>query len=488
MERIRPIARRLGQARWLPIAVIGLTLALLGGMTFLGWRKVRETIGHQIIHRDAEVLREVATLEQIGADSPEALAEQLEDTAGQLALALRLSRLREGVLATRLFSPAGDFVTAVPVLVRETRLTETERAALARHQPLSRYDPAARLSDHFLVAPGSGTRGEGRLPLLSVLIPLQAPGQTNLLGVAELIQDGTGIAIELAALDRHLTRQAALVFAVSGAIAALALGSAFWRMQKITARIEHHAAELRRANQELALVAKTSALGAVTAHVLHGLSSPLTGLQHFMAAHAADDAEWQDALRGTERMQALVGEFVRLLGDQTNGATYMLPLDELAQIVADKTRTAAKAAGVRFDCELTVDGALSNRNANLVLLILENLLQNAVQATPRNKNVRLAINPSDHGAVFEVADQGPGLPNAVRDNLFLPCRSTKPGGNGIGLALSQHLARHLGTDLKLVSSSQTGCVFALVLPRELLAPSVDTARQPARKPVLAPAS
>ncbi|HRZ38035.1 MAG TPA: hypothetical protein P5534_16935, partial [Candidatus Paceibacterota bacterium] len=129
MERIRPIARRLGQARWLPIAVIGLTLALLGGMTFLGWRKVRETIGHQIIHRDAEVLREVATLEQIGADSPEALAEQLEDTAGQLALALRLSRLREGVLATRLFSPDGDFVSAVPVLVRETRLTETERAA-----------------------------------------------------------------------------------------------------------------------------------------------------------------------------------------------------------------------------------------------------------------------------------------------------------------------------------------------------------------------
>jgi len=468
MERIRPIARHLGQARWLPPVVIGLTLAILGGMILLGRRQLRETVGHQIVHRDAEVLREVATLEQIGADSPAALAQQLEDMSGQLTLALRLSKLREGVLATRLFNALGEFVIAMPLLIRETRLTSDDLAVMHRLESLSRYDPAARLSDHFLVVPDSGPEGEPRLPLLSALIPIKAPTGTNLLAVAELVQDGAGIARELAALDRQLTRQAVAAFAVSGAIVALTLGAAFWRMRKITARVEQHAAELRRANQELALVAKTSALGAVTAHVLHGLSSPLTGLQHFMAAHAADDEEWQDALRGTQRMQALVSECARLMGEQTNGVTYALPLGELTQIVADKARSAAEAAGVRFEFQLSAEGALANREANLVLLILENLLQNAVQATPPGRTVRLDIRPAEPGVVCEVADEGPGLPSAVRQNLFLPCRSTKPGGNGIGLALSQHLARHVGAQLALKRSTEVGSVFALTLPREMV--------------------
>jgi signal transduction histidine kinase len=339
---------------------------------------------------------------------------------------------------------------------------------MARLKPLSRYHPSAHLADHFLVMPEPEPAGESRIPLLSVLIPIQAPGQTSLLAVAELIQDGSGIAQELAALDRHLTLQAAGLFAVGGGMVVLILGWAFHRLQAIHGRLVEQAAELRRANQELALSAKTSALGAVTAHVLHGLSSPLTGLQQFMTVHAGDSAEWRDAVRGAERMQSLIGEIVRVIGEQTDGVSYDLPLSELAQIVAAKGRSCAEAAGVSFELQFTGQGALANCHANLVLLILENLLQNAVQATPSGKAVRLAMRLADHGLECEVADEGPGLPDLVRRNLFLPCRSSKPGGSGIGLALSRELARHLGAELTLARSTEAGSVFALTLPRELL--------------------
>lgn len=468
MEKLLPIARQLSRAKWLPPLGIVLTLVILGLMVALGTRHLRQTIGSQMVHRDAEVLDEVATLEQIGADSPGALAQQLDDVSGQLALALRLSRLREGVLATRLFDARGRFVAAMPALVRETQLTPAEAADMVRLRPLSRYEPAARLADHFLVGPQAGPNAAARTPLLSVLIPIHAPGQTNLLAVAELIQDGSGIARELAALDRNLTRQAALAFVFSGGIVALGLGWAFRRLEKITRQLHEHAADLRRANQELALAAKTSALGAVTAHVLHGLTSPLAGLQNFMATHAGEDAEWQDAVRGTQRMQALISEVVRVLGEQSHGTSYELPLAELAEVICDKMGPVAEAARVNLALRLDADGGLGNRDANLVLLILENLLRNAIQATPPGRTVGLHIGPAHNGVVFEVADEGPGLPEAVRENLFMPCRSTKPGGNGIGLALSRHLARHLGADLQLVRSSDAGCTFALVLSPELL--------------------
>ncbi|HNQ91205.1 MAG TPA: ATP-binding protein [Verrucomicrobiota bacterium] len=465
---------RLGLKR----ASLGIALALvsLASVIALGTHQLRTTISRQILDRDAEVLAAVVSVESLGAGSTDGLAHELEETAGQLTLALRLSRLCEGVVATRLFDDRGEFVAAVPTLVRERTLTPAEHAALSRLKPFSRYTPAARLSDEFLVPPDPSAAGGQSVPLLSVLIPIREPGSTNVLAAAELIRDGAGIARELTALDRNLARQALIVFIVGGGILSVGLGWAFRRLEAINRQLQSHVADLRRANQELALAAKTSALGAITAHVLHGLTSPLTGLQSYVAAHAGADEGWEDALRATQRMQTLIGEVVRALGEQTDGTQYQLPLAELAQVIAAKARPAAAATGVLFESQVTAKGALSNRDANLVLLILENLLTNAVQATPRSRTVRLRIHPCREGVVCEVADEGPGLPEAVGSDLFVPRRSTKPGGNGIGLALSQQLARHLGAVLELRRSTAAGCVFALVLPQSLLAKGDATSR------------
>jgi C4-dicarboxylate-specific signal transduction histidine kinase len=107
---------------------------------------------------------------------------------------------------------------------------------------------------------------------------------------------------------------------------------------------------------------------------------------------------------------------------------------------------------------------LSNHEADLVLLILENLIQNALDATPAGKAVRFAVCAEGDRLVMEVADEGPGLPPEMQARLFTPCASSKKGGSGIGLAISQQLANHLGAGLSLKHSSSKGCAFQLVLP------------------------
>jgi signal transduction histidine kinase len=126
-----------------------------------------------------------------------------------------------------------------------------------------------------------------------------------------------------------------------------------------------------------------------------------------------------------------------------------------------RVQSLARARGVGFTSVVQAEATLPNRVANLVTLILVNLTENAVHATPTGKTVSLAFRRVESRLVFEVRDEGVGFP--ADTPLFMPCRSTKEGGTGIGLALCKQLANHLGAELELATSTNAGCVFALSL-------------------------
>jgi signal transduction histidine kinase len=93
-----------------------------------------------------------------------------------------------------------------------------------------------------------------------------------------------------------------------------------------------------------------------------------------------------------------------------------------------------------------------------------NLVTNAIQATGAGGLIRVSVRHRGKLATLEVADNGPGLPREALARLFEPFTSTKPGGTGLGLALTRHIARLSGGDLRLISTSSEGTRFQLRLP------------------------
>jgi signal transduction histidine kinase len=348
---------------------------------------------------------------------------------------------------------------------------------LRRLKYVTRFHPQVRVDDLFLfpVQPG---KNSGTIPLLEVIVPLHTE-ETPLAGIAQFLVEARSIAAEYVRLDRRLAVQALIAFGAGGTILTFTLGWAFRRLRRAHRLLSERTENLVKANQELALAAKTSALGAVAAHLIHGLKNPLAGLQSFVGSRSAgpeggEESDWQQALASTRRMQTMITQVVGVLREEQAGTGYEVTLAELEQIVRGRVQPLAREKGVNFASVVQAEAALPNRMANLAALILVNLAENALQATPQGRTVTLSVSRQEPRIVFEVRDEGPGFPADIP--LFMPCRSTKEGGTGIGLALCKQLALHLDAELNLATSTSAGCVFALWLPDERPPESSSQAR------------
>jgi signal transduction histidine kinase len=460
MESLLRLPQQVFRSRRLPLLIIGLTLAVFGGAIWLGAIQLRKNIRAQIVGRDADILYAVLRHHLSEYEDAE-LGDDLEDSVHQLTVALEISRLK-GVIATRLFDASGAFTLAFPPHVTSATLDTQDFANLARLKPGSRFHGEAALAP-FTAAPLKVARETS--PLLEVNIPVHRTGQSNLLGIAQFTIDGETIANDFRALDRSLATQGAAVFVLGGLIIAVALA---WAFRRVVERTE----KLVRANEELALAAKTSAVGAVTAHLIHRLSNPLAGVRNFITTHAggaavrpspASETDWHNAATATREMQNLIAEIIHLLGEEQTIGRYEVTFAEIAELIGDRVRPVARAAGVRFAAEVKAEGILGNRDAGLAILILENLIRNAIEATPRGRTVALVLDGAQQKLSCEVRDEGPGIPESVRPNLFTPCRSGKAGGHGIGLAICKQLSNHLGASLELRDTSPSGSIFVLTV-------------------------
>ena len=90
--------------------------------------------------------------------------------------------------------------------------------------------------------------------------------------------------------------------------------------------------------------------------------------------------------------------------------------------------------------------------------ILMNLIQNAVQASPEGGVVTVSTRQNgSHQVQVRVCDQGDGIPDEVREKIFLPFFTTKAKGTGLGLALSAKLANAHGGSLETGQDQESGC-------------------------------
>jgi signal transduction histidine kinase len=141
----------------------------------------------------------------------------------------------------------------------------------------------------------------------------------------------------------------------------------------------------------------------------------------------------------------------------------------LAQIIrraieAVKVRAEFRTRTITLIARDAVEGVFDPRKLERAFF---NLVLNACEATPDGESrVIVDLQTRDDSFEVRVIDQGPGVPDSVRDNVFDPFVSSgKPNGTGLGLAIVSKIVQDHGGSVTLERTSQTGTVMLVKLPR-----------------------
>jgi signal transduction histidine kinase len=196
---------------------------------------------------------------------------------------------------------------------------------------------------------------------------------------------------------------------------------------------------------------------------MHAIKSPLMGLKNLeLGEDKADSKLAAQALQSTtKQIENLVHETMNCLKEyELDEESYSFEARELLYMTAKKFNQEGKGSCVSIISSQWDKININNLQANLLLPILQNLVQNALESGSKTK-VFLQLEKVAGRIAFLVADNGPGVPKQVKEDLFSPTRSIKEHGSGLGLAICKELAEQMNGQILLRSSTSKGSTFSV---------------------------
>jgi two-component system sensor histidine kinase HydH len=257
------------------------------------------------------------------------------------------------------------------------------------------------------------------------------------------------IVLELEPVQAKDLRSAAertLAIGIISALVLLAVAVALVRRELV------RSAEARTREQERRL----AALGEMSAVLAHEIKNPLASLKGNAQLLAASLPEGEKPRQRAER----VVDEARRLEQLTLDLLAFVRSGELHRAEASVGELVRAAAGdtpieVTGDARWQLDGGRMRQ-------VLANLISNAGEAGP--PPVRVSVHVAGGKLVIEIADRGPGVPEADRERIFEPFFTNKTRGTGLGLAIARRIVVMHGGTIQVGDAPGGGALFRIEVP------------------------
>lgn len=202
---------------------------------------------------------------------------------------------------------------------------------------------------------------------------------------------------------------------------------------------------------------KNERLEAFTGVVGHDLRNPLNVAEGYLdLAQSECNSEHLDMIGSAlTRMETLLDDLLTLAREgQTIDEKEPVVVEDVARAAWNNVRTAD--AEIRID-----DGSVIRADRERLLQIFENLFRNSVEHSSTTNHTDLHTEVGTISDGFYVADNGPGIPEEIRETLFRAGTTTSEDGTGFGLAIVKEIAEAHGWDVRALEGDSGGARFEI---------------------------
>jgi signal transduction histidine kinase len=236
---------------------------------------------------------------------------------------------------------------------------------------------------------------------------------------------------------------------------------------------------------ELELSRRMAAIGRLTSGVGHEVKNPINAIVlHLELLKNKLSGASAPALRHLEVIDVEIRRLdrvVQMLVDFSRPVELQLREQDLRPVIADVlalAREELSTQNVTLVSHMPEEPLIANVDADLLKQAALNVIQNGAQAMPGGGTLEVVLEedrktkPSGDrsapagwkSAVLRIADQGPGIPDEIREKIFDLYFTTKSGGSGIGLAMTYRILQLHHGNIEVQSKPDHGTEFRLRIP------------------------
>ena len=233
----------------------------------------------------------------------------------------------------------------------------------------------------------------------------------------------------------------------------------------------HDLESVEEIESELELSRRMAAIGRLTSGVGHEVKNPINAIVvHLELLKTKLGDTSSPAIRHLEVIDAEIHRLdrvVQTLADFSRPVELQLREQDLRPVVAEVLALAAEELSthnVTLVSRLPASPVLANVDSDLLKQAVLNVIQNGAQAMQGGGRLDVILEESRKTAVLRIADQGPGIPDEIRDKIFDLYFTTKSGGSGIGLAMTYRILQLHHGSVEVQSKMDSGTEFQLRIP------------------------
>ncbi len=221
--------------------------------------------------------------------------------------------------------------------------------------------------------------------------------------------------------------------------------------------------ELKRLERQVRLREWLSSLGEVSLGIAHELRNPMAVISGYSKLLKKDAPERQQAI--VDAIGEEIKTMDRIINDFLSFAKPVVPQPEtvnLKDILKEILQVQMEGAE-NLSCNKRLNECVIETDPVLLKQAISNLVRNAIEAMPEGGRLSVELKCIDSSAVIVVEDTGEGIPDEIKEKIFLPFFTTKDRGTGLGLSIVHKNITTLGGNIR-VESTEGITRFTVELP------------------------